>query len=177
MTARYEPITSWSVPRGVGPATLRGVLRAARDQHEGGAFWLGRRAATSTVRTVVLLEGRGIVEEIGYWEVSPMVYGRISTWADNNDQTLLAVAHSHLGRSATAMSGLDRRGAVRVPDLLTIVIPAFGAITDLRRWGVHRYDGRQFVELAELDKATHLLASDDAVIVLRASEDGVVVQP
>ena len=47
---------------------------------------------------------------------------------------------------------------------------AFGAVTDLRKWGVHRYDGRQFVELAELEKATRLLASDDAVIVLRANE-------
>jgi hypothetical protein len=169
VTATYAPIARWSVPRGIGPATLRGVLRAARDQHEGGAFWLGRRATTSAVRTVVLLEGRGIVEEIGYWEVSPLVYGRISTWADENDQTLLAVAHSHLGRGATGMSSLDHRGAVRVPDLLTIVIPAFGAITDLRKWGVHRYDGRQFVELTELEKSTRLVASDDAVTVLRAS--------
>ena len=177
MTATYAPIERWSVPRSVVPATLRGVLRAARVQHEGGALWLGRRAATTEIRTVVLLEGRGVIEEIGYWEVSARVYGRVGTWADENEQALLAVAHSHLARGATAMSSLDRRGAVRVPDLLTIVIPAFGAITDLRKWGVHHYDGRQFVELAELEKATRLLASDDAVIVLRANEDGVVVQP
>ena len=177
MTATYAPIERWSVPRSVVPATLRGVLRAARAQHEGGAFWLGRRAATTEVRTVVLLEGRGVTEEIGYWEVSARVYGRVGTWADENEQALLAVAHSHLGRGATAMSDLDRRGAVRVPDLLTIVIPAFGAVTDLRKWGVHRFNGQQFVELTELEKATRLLASDEAVTVLRASEDGVVVQP
>lgn len=176
MTAAYEPIERWSVPRGVVPATLRGVLRAAREQHEGGAFWLGRRAATSEVRTVVLLEGRGIVEGIGYWEVSPLTYGRVGTWADEHDQALLAVAHSHLGRGATQMSGLDRRGAVRVPDLLTIVIPAFGAITNLRNWGVHRFDGHQFVELSELEKAACILSSDEPVTVLHASEDGVVAE-
>src|SRR5947209_3231087 len=125
MTAAYKPIERWSVPRGVVRATLRGVLRAARDHHEGGAFWLGRRAATSEVRTVVLLEGRGITEDIGYWEVSPLIYGRVGTWADEHSQALLAVAHSHLGREATAMSDLDRRGAVRVPDLLTIIVPTF----------------------------------------------------
>jgi hypothetical protein len=142
--------------------------------HEGGAFWLGRRASTSEVRTIVLLEGRGVIEEIGYWEVSPLVYGLVGTWADEHDQTLLAVAHSHLGRGATAMSGLDRRGAVPVPDLLTIVIPAFGAITDLRKWGVHRFDGQQFIELSELGKAARLASNDETVTVLRASEDGLV---
>jgi hypothetical protein len=177
VTATYEPITRWSVPRGVVGATLRGVLRAARDRHEGGAFWLGRRAVTCEVSTVVLLEGRGIIEEIGYWEVSPLVYGRVSSWAEEHDQTLLAVAHSHLDRGATAMSPLDRRGAVHVPDLLTIVIPAFGAITDLRKWGVHSYDGRRFVELSELWKAAHLVFSDDTLTVLKANEDGVVDNP
>jgi hypothetical protein len=175
MTATYAPIERWSIPRGVVPATLRGVLRAAREQHEGGALWLGRRAATTEISTVVLLEGRGVTEEIGYWEVSARVYGRVGTWADDNDQALLAVAHSHLGRGATAMSGLDRRGAVRVPDLLTIVIPAFGAITDLRKWGIHRFNGQQFVELSELQKAAYLITSAEPVTVLRASEDGVLV--
>jgi hypothetical protein len=91
------------------------VLRAARDRHEGGAFWLGRRAVTCEVSTVVLLEGRGIIEEIDYWELSPLVYGRVSSWAEEHDQTLLAVAHSHLGRGATAMSPLDRRAPFAFP--------------------------------------------------------------
>jgi hypothetical protein len=57
------------------------------------------------------------------------------------------------------------------------VIPAFGAITDLRKWGVHRYDGRQFVELSELGKAAQLVFSDDTLTVLKANEDAVVDNP
>lgn len=174
MTARYEPVARWGIPRSVVDATLRGILRAGRDNHEGGVFWLGCRGPTARITSVILLEGVGITEEPSFFEISPVVYGRVGTWAGNRGETLLAVVHSHCGTSATWMSSTDRRGAVRVPDVLAVVVPGFGTIVDPLRWGFHRYAGGAFLELTGGQKRDALLWSDDPIAIARADEGGVV---
>lgn len=175
MTAHYEPVSRWNIPRGVVDTTLRGIRRAGMDNLEGGAFWLGRRESTSMVRTVVLLEGPGVAAGAGYFEVSPMVFGQVGVWAADREQVLLAVVHSHWGETATLMSPTDRRGAVHVPDVLTVIVPGFGRVTDPSRWGFHRYvPGGTFVELGADEQRARIEWTDDRVAVMVGNKDGVL---
>jgi hypothetical protein len=174
MTARYEPIERWKVPRAAISATLRGILRAAADRHEGGAFWLGTRAPVAQVHTVVLLDGPGVIEQRGFWEISPAAYGVVGEWASARGQVLLAVVHSHQGQRATWLSALDRSGGVHVPDVLALVVPGFGSVRDPLRWGIHRFDGHDFAEMHPKERDARIAWTGDDVIVTRASEKGVI---
>lgn len=173
MTTRYERIGHWSIPRGVVPPTLRGILRAAGQRHEGGVFWLGRRDTAAEIKTVVLLEPPGVTETRGFWEVSPVVFGVVGAWASSRGEALLAVVHSHEGRGATWLSGLDRRGGVHVPDMLAVIVPAFGAVTDPVEWGFHRFDAQEFVEWQREELMRAVEWTTAKVAVIRASAGGV----
>ena len=172
--AHYEPIIRWSIPRGVALATLRGIRRASRERHEGGAFWLGNRTTVGHVRTVVLLQGTGVVEERGFWEVSPLVFGVVGEWATAREQVLLAVVHSHEGSRATWLSPLDQRGGVHVPDMLALIMPGFGSVRDSRQWGMHRFDGAGFTELGPAEREARIEWTEDDFVVVRASEGGII---
>jgi hypothetical protein len=137
-------------------------------------MWLGQRGSTTRITSVVLLEGIGVTEEPSFFEVSPTVFGRVGAWASERNEALLAVAHSHSGKAATWMSPTDRRGAVRVLDLLTIVVPGFGQVADPLRWGFYRYADGTFIELSFRAKSDTLIWSDEPITLVRADEDGVV---
>lgn len=174
MSVRYEPIERWLVPRSAIKATLTGVLRAAIDRHEGGVFWLGTRGVVAEVHAVALLEGAGVTEERGFWEVSPLAYGVVGEWSISRKQVLLAVVHSHEGRRETRLSALDRRGGVHVPDTLAVVVPGFGSVHDPQQWGFHRFGHQGFTELGSHERRARIELTDSDVTILRASEAGII---
>jgi hypothetical protein len=150
----YAAIDSWVVPLAAVEATLAGVVFGGRRGVESGTFWLGTRASTSTVEAVVMLRGRGVVEEAGLWEISPETYGQVSRWARARRLVLLATAHTHGYGVPARLSGLDRRHLVRAPDLLALVLGEAGEECDPARWSwnvcvngsFRALEGREFSE-------------------------------
>jgi hypothetical protein len=154
-------------------ATLTGVASGGRRGVESGAFWLGTRAATSSIDAVVALAGRGVVEAAGLWEVSPEVFGVVSRWAGERGFVLLGTAHTHGHGVPARLSGLDRRHLVRAPDVLAVVLGEAGQERNPSRWSWNVCVNGAFVVLEGKEFRRRIIFSDDSVVVARASADGV----
>lgn len=169
----YPPIDSWVIPSAAVEATLSGVASGGRRGVESGAFWLGTRAATSRVDAVVVLGGRGVVEEEGLWEVSPEAFGVVSRWARERALVLLATAHTHGHGVPARLSGFDRRHLVRAPDVLALVLGEAGQERDPTRWSWNVCVNGAFLALEGAEFRRRVIFSEESVGLARASEDGV----
>lgn len=168
----YTAIDQWRLPHSAVAATLASVVGAGRRGDEAGVFWLGHRSGTSTVRAVVSLRGRGIVESPGLWHVSSEVYGVISRLAREHGLTLLGTAHTHGRGVGVGLSLTDRRDGVRVPGLLAVVIGNGGADRDPLDWSFNVFEARDFRRF-DLPELRARVAMDEGQIDLwRANADG-----
>jgi hypothetical protein len=136
----FPPIARWRIPTVACKQTREAVLPAGHRGTESGAFWLGTRAATSTVTTVVKPVGAGIVEDPWQWAVSPEHYAAISSYAKPRGLSLLAVVHTHLSTQPPRMSRTDRTQGVKVQDALAVIVGSAGEQRDPLRWGWFVYD-------------------------------------
>lgn len=166
----YPPIDDWCVPSAAVAATLASVVGAGRRGNEAGVFWLGDRASTASVRAVVSLRGRGVLEMPGRWRVTSEVYGVVSHLASELDLVLLATAHTHGAGVPVALSRTDREDGIRVPGLLTIVIGDAGqAPADEWSWNVYTDEFRAFGASELVRRVTF---ADADVALWRASAEG-----
>lgn len=161
-TAPYPDIEVWELDRSAIVATLDAVRRPGRDGNEGGVFWVGIRAQTSTVRAVVTPAGDGVVEAPGFWRVTPEVYGTISRWAVERGWSLLGVTHIHGHGIPARLSRQDRNHLVRAPGVLAVVIGAAGEDDDLDRWGWYEFTAGAYraMDLDERQRRLRLTAAD-----------------
>lgn len=156
MSTPYPRIEHWILAEGVCAATLEGVRAAGQLGNESGAFWLGERAGTARVHTVVLPAGPGVEERPYQWRVSPEVFGAVSRWAKPRGLTLLGIAHTH-GRGVPArLSWADRYRSVQVPGILSVVIGNGGEDRDHLKWGWYVYENGDYVELMPTELARRL---------------------
>jgi hypothetical protein len=135
----YPRIDVWELDESAIVATLTAVQRPGRAGNEGGVFWVGTRAATSTVRAVVVPAGDGVIEAPGFWRVTPEVYGVISVWAAERGWSLLGICHIHGDGVPARLSVQDRNHLVRAPGVLAVVIGAAGRDHDPDRWGWYEF--------------------------------------
>lgn len=149
-------------------------MRAGRAYREGGALWLGKRGITSTVQTLVIPEGKGVVERAAQWQLSTDIYAQVGNWAAEHGQVLLSLIHSHRGEDDVWLSSTDQFYGVHVIDFLSIVVGAHGTATDPGRWGFHVFDGIEYQRLSDADVNDRIHWMDGQVTVLSATEEGVV---
>ena len=169
----YPPITRWRIPAAALQATLEGVRPAGRRGRESGALWLGRRAETSVVTTVVLPRGKGVVEAPYQWQITPEVMSAITRWARPDGLVMLGMLHVHLGGSV-AMSWSDRNRVVQVPGILSVIAGEPGGEADPARWGWYLYHGDAYRELSPSERERRILVDDDGTCTAWvASGDGV----
>lgn len=168
----YPPVDRWQVPAAAVAATLEGVADGGRRDVEAGVFWLGARAATSSVEAVVLLRGRGVLEAEGLWQVDPEVYGHVSRWARARGVVLLGTAHIHGFGVPVRLSLLDRRHLVRAPDVLALVIGEAGTASDPMRWSWNVWRDGEFLLLGPADVADRVSFTTSSVGLARADADG-----
>lgn len=168
----YTAIERWRLPQLAVAATLASVVGAGHRGDEAGVFWLGERSRVSTVRAVVSLRGRGVLESPGLWTVSSEVYGVVSRLGREHGLTLLGTAHTHGRGMRVGLSYTDRRDGVRVPDFLAVVIGNGGADRDPRAWSFNVFEKRDFRELRPADFQAHILEVDEQVDLWRANADG-----
>lgn len=168
----YPSILDWRLPQAAIDATLAGVADAGRRGDEGGVFWLGDRAATSTVGAVVLLRGSGVVEMPGRWAVGHDAYGVVARLARTLELTLLGTAHIHGCGVPVKLSGIDRRHGVRVPDFLAVVIGEAGADADPMRWSWNVFGGDDFHELDDNERDSRIAVIDGTIECWKADGDG-----
>jgi hypothetical protein len=169
----YPTIESWDVPTAAVEATLAGVLPGGRRGVESGTFWLGTRASISAVEAVVILRGRGVVEEEAFWEVSPEAYGQVSRWARVRRLSLLGTAHTHGQGVPVRLSSLDRRHLVRAPDLLALVLGEAGDERDPARWSWNVCANGSFRTLDGTEFRERVTFTAASVEVACGSADGV----
>jgi hypothetical protein len=168
----YATIEQWRLPQSAVAATLASVVGAGHRGDEAGVFWLGERSKVSSVRAVVSLRGRGILESPGLWTVSSAVYGVVSRLAREHSLTLLGTAHTHGRGVRVGLSYTDRRDGVCVPYFLAVVIGNGGADRDPRAWSFNVFEEGDFCELRPADHRARILAVDEQVELWRASADG-----
>jgi hypothetical protein len=168
----YPPIDDWCVPSTAVAATLASVVGAGRRGNEAGVFWLGERESTASVRAIISLRGRGVLESPGRWRVTSEVYGVVSHLAREIDLVLLATAHTHGAGVPVALSRTDREDGVRVPGLLAIVIGDAGQATvDEWSWNVYVKEFHTF-DAAEL--ARRVTFADGDITLWRANAEGAI---
>ena len=159
-TGPYPDIDVWEVDRSVIVATLAAVRRPGHEGNEGGVFWVGTRAATSTVRAVVVPAGDGVIEAPGFWRVTPEVYGAVSRWAAERGWSLLAVCHIHGHGIPARLSQQDRNHLVRAPGILAVVVGAAGEDGDLDRWGWYEFAAGAYRQLDTDEQHRRLRLTD-----------------
>jgi hypothetical protein len=168
----YPSILDWRLPHAAIGATLAGVADAGRRGDEGGVFWLGDRAATSSIRAVVLLRGHGVVERPGRWAVGHEAFGVVARLARSLELTLLGTAHIHGRGAPVKMSWIDRRHGVRVPDFLAVVIGEAGAEADPMRWSWNVFGGGDFHEFDDDERHSRIALIDGTIACWKADAAG-----
>lgn len=173
MTTPYPEIREWVLSAAARGATLDGVRPPGRRGRESGAFWLGVRQGVAQVTAVVLPNGGGVEEGIGYWRVSPEVFGAISRWAKPRGLTLLGIAHTHVRGVPARLSWSDRHRSVCVPGILSVVIGNAGEDEDHYDWGWYVYEADDYRELPRYELTQRVkVDGTDVVEVLRADSAG-----
>lgn len=152
----YPPIERWLVPEAACELTRESVQPAGRRGTEFGVFWLGTRAETSIVRTVVMPVGTGVTEEAWLWSVSAELYAAIAAYAKPRRLTLLGVVHTHLSPWVPRLSRTDRMRGLKVQDALAVVVGSAGQERDPARWGWFVYDLRGYRGLAASERAERI---------------------
>jgi len=171
----YPEIERWGIPRAAIAATLEEFQPATHPGVEAGVFWLGRRSTVAQVEAVVTPKGDGIHEYAGCWQVSYQAFGRISAWANGEGFSLLAVCHTHGGRSPALLSPRDRTHSIKAPGVLAAVVGRDGAEPDWMRWGWYEWRSGDYRLLSRLDRARRLTIDvEGAVTTWRADAFGVV---
>lgn len=142
--------------------------RASRRASSGSA--LARRWP---VEAVVIPHGDGVDEVRDHWRVSAAVYGRVSTWATSAGVNLLAVCHTHGGRSPARLSRVDRTHGVKAPGVLSIVIAHNGAESDPQRWGWYVWQDGDYRLLSPAERSRRLCLEGETTPTLwRADATG-----
>jgi len=158
----YPRIDVWELDRSAIAATLAAVQRPGRDGNEGGVFWIGTRAAISVVHAVVVPSGDGVIEAVGFWRVTPEVFGAISRWAAERGWSLLGICHIHGEGVPARLSVQDRRHLVRAPGVLAVVIGSGGRDHDLERWGWYEFASAAYREIGPGERHRRLRLTDVA---------------
>lgn len=168
----YPPVARWLIPKAACEQTRNAVLPAGRRGNESGVFWLGERAAQSTVAAVVKPVGAGVTELPWQWSVTPELYAAVSAWAKPRGLTLLAAVHTHLSSHTPRMSHTDRTQGLKVPDALAVIVRAGGEEVDPLRWGWFVYSDGDYRTLdhGELGARVTLTAADIDYAEIRAAE-------
>jgi hypothetical protein len=170
----YPQINTWAIPSGVVNTTLDAVHPSTHPGVEAGVFWLGPRVAAARVDAVVIPRGDGVEERAGCWRVTPEVFGRIGSWATTSGVSLLAVCHTHGGRSPAQLSRRDRTHSIKAPGVLAIVIGHNGDEPEPGRWGWYVWQDGDYRTLTARDRSVRLRLDDgDAPSVWRADAHGV----
>lgn len=144
MANPYPAIDAWVFPKAALEATVAAVRPSGRLGRESGVFWIGKRAAVSSVAAVVHPQGLGVGEHPGQWQVSPEVFGIVSRWAKERGESLLGVAHIHGPGVPPRLSRPDRKQSVQAPGVLSVVIGNGGADEDHRDWGWYVYETEDY---------------------------------
>lgn len=170
----YPPIERWLIPSMACEQTRNALKPAGRDGRESGVFWLGERAATSSIKAVVKPVGSGVVESPWQWSVSPEIYAAVTAWAKPRGLTLLAAVHSHLSARPPRMSLTDRTQGLKVPDAVAVILPAGGAEPDPTRWGWFVYTDGDYLTLTDAAIAARVRFISGTVVYCEISaEEGV----
>jgi hypothetical protein len=137
-------VTGWRLPARVIEGSRDEMARDGDEGNEGTALWLGNReAGVTTIRSVVLLRGPGIVKRPDFISISSDLINEVTGIAIAKSQVLVGQIHSH-AFAWTDLSPIDEAGGFRVPGFLSVVAPHFARRPefDLRSCGVHVFDGR-----------------------------------
>lgn len=169
----YPAIATWDISSGVVSATLDALDPVRHRGVEAGVFWLGRRQAAARVEAVVVPNGDGVEGDRGHWQVSTAVFGQVSRWATSAGVSLLAVCHTHGGRSPARLSRIDRTHGVKAPGVLSIVIAHNGAEADPQRWGWYVWRDGDYCVLSPADRSQRLhLEGETTPTLWRADATG-----
>jgi hypothetical protein len=147
----YPAISNWVIPAAAIDETIAAVQRGARRGTECGVFWLGRRAETTGVTTLVVPVGPGVVERADRWEVSPEVLGKITSWASPKSLVMLGMVHTH-GATSVLLSPWDRYRTIQVPGILSVIIGNGGRDRDPADWGWYLYDTGAYRDFPLLER-------------------------
>jgi hypothetical protein len=144
----YPIIEKWVFSGGLLQATVDGIRACGNFRRESGAFWLGTRTNLTRIAAVVFPNGAGVIEAPGFWRVSADVFGTVTRWAVPRGLCLLGLVHAHIGRGAPFLSWTDRIYGVRVPGVLSIVIPNGGRNANHLNWGWYVFDNGDYRKLS-----------------------------
>lgn len=158
--APFPPIERWRIPQAACAQTREAVLPAGRGGTESGVLWLGTRAATSVVRTVAMPVGAGVVEAPWKWSVSAELYGAVAAYAKPRGLTLLGVVHTHVDAGVPRLSRTDRTQGLKVQDALAVIVCSGGEERDLAHWGWFVYDGGDYRDIGEDERAERIEMTD-----------------
>ncbi len=161
--APFPPITQWRLPQAACELTRSSVMPAGRRGDESGVFWLGRRDKVSEITAVVFPAGDGVHETPICWSVSAEVYAAVSAWARPVGLALLGVAHTHLCRAKPQMSRTDRFQGMKVPDALSIIVPAMGRERDPSGWAWFVYTAGDYREMTTAETVRRVELTDGKV--------------
>lgn len=92
-----------------------------------------------SVRVVALAGTRGVIRRAGLFVLTHGVIDTLFTYAEDRGLQARAQVHSHAGRAF--LSETDRRGNIRLPGFVAVVVPTFRApAANLEEWGWWTFD-------------------------------------
>jgi proteasome lid subunit RPN8/RPN11 len=171
MNEPYPRIDRWVLPSAAFSATLRAVQEEGQSVREAGALWLGFRADTAHVTTIVFPTGKGVQATAGNWKVSPEVFGVVTRWAKPQGLCLLGVVHTHLRGVPPRLSRADREYSVQVPGMLAVVIGEGGQERDHHNWGWYLYDNNYYRQLLTQELRQLFEMTSESIELRRANAD------
>jgi hypothetical protein len=161
--APFPPIKRWRLPQAACELTRNSVMPAGRRGDESGVFWLGCRDQVSEITAVVFPTGEGVQETPLCWSVSAEVYAAVSAWARRRGLALLGVAHTHMTHARPRMSPTDRSQGLKVPDALSIIVPAKSREPDPADWAWFVYAAGDYRELTPAEHVRRVELTDGQV--------------
>jgi hypothetical protein len=170
--APFPPIKRWRLPQAACELTRSSVMPAGRRGDESGVFWLGRRDQVSEITAVVFPTGDGVRETQFSWSVSAEVYAAVSAWAKPRGLALLGVAHTHLSRARPQMSRTDRFQGPKVPDALSIIVPAQSREPDPSDWAWFVYTAGDYRQMTTAEHIRRVELTDGKVEFAVIGSDG-----
>jgi hypothetical protein len=163
------------MPSAAIDGTLQAVQRAGLRGDESGVLWLGHRAETAEVSTLVVPIGPGVTERPQAWDLSPEVLGCITSWASPKGLVMLGMAHTH-GGGSVLMSWSDRFRTVQVPGMLSVIIGHGGRDQDPADWGWYVYEAGAYRDFHPSERMRRISIKPGlAVAVWTASSEHVAL--